>query len=1421
MIRSTRVLLALSLVALTALPAAGDDKDFLRPVGESVPPNLLIVFGNSQTLTQTISFTGSATSTWDGDGDSPASKLGSAKRVIRQFVADYGSQYNVGLTTFSHNPNAGSIQIGRKHWVYEALDTDFPGASFVEVPGTLSRWGPAGEGPCTTRTVPSCTDRSLQADGVTPAVIDIAASAPASTSFFGVPPAPAYLYISATERIKQTITAGAYGDAFTDGSLATLTLGTHSIEVLKEYQTCGGSCNNVDNWHTQTTAPGGASGTVTVHYRPPSSYSQDLFYPDSAGVALAGDLVGFLNDPRSDFDVNANCSGWEFQTNAAQVPLVKIPRDYYWGEACNPPQNSFPCVKRMMRPQAYIQQYSGGSFSTADPDNPGYTGAGSKYEDGCESNLLGAVQAGLDIVENNAILTNRNGSQAPIKNLLENIYAYFTDPRHDGFLNGARVDDPNAVCRSKAVILIYDNFNGCQNDTCSFLKNRILTPLKAKGIPVYVIGFGAQANQGVCAADPLTDACPLVCIAEHTGAVKLDGSAGYFPVTSDVELAKALLNIASLINESQKGFVASSVSTAQARGEQVTFLSTFNATRNRSIWDGRVNAYKLDPNGNLQMGTRRITDPNDPFSGATVPAPSNARTSLMWNAGENLSDTPGTGATDPSAVLAPGATRSTDTYVDTSNVATSVIDTSFYPGRKIVFSLPQSYPVVTDPATTLPIPAADGVPENRHDMVFDTGAAWWPALRALLSPQSVPPFVQNPPISDTDDALGRNDARDTLSFVWGDRDAVILAAQPDAVAVKLYSGRKLGDIFHGSPVLAGRPNDFALFSSNVNGYQDFLETYRQRRRVLYVGSNDGLLHAFDAGVWNRNPDVCDLLPDGVTRSSCYDLGTGMELFAYAPRSVMAIFKPMKDTIGPQTRNIQWAVDGPPTAGDVFIDSSYLETPVPADRAWHTVLIGGMREGTAFQGTPGAPPADSLGSYYALDITQPDALTTDANGKPATIVPGNFDAPQCLDADGHASCGKDAADPAVFGNQPARAWPTVLWEITDLGDQDAPGSPGAGFNDMGESWSKPALGRVRVCTANCGNSDPPFPVTEDRYVAIFGGGFDRERLNRRGNWLYMVDVETGKVLYRANSSCGINLGSGCSPTYFASIPSEPAAVDGNGDGYIDAIWVGDLKGRMWRVDTTDLRLLSSPPSERWDNKIDVVAGSGKPFLFFEAPQPTAPDVHPFYPIYHRPTIISLGYSIGGKPAVGVAFGTGDRDDITSKKEPLALTFKQRFYYVVEKNNLATRVESDLLSIPTSISAPVATAPENGWFLELALGERVNADALAATGVVFFSTFNPLAALTGSGPCGNNVPECGLAQGSARLYRVFYGTGNPYLGSDRGETQELGGFLSEPVYFQSEDQQGNIIYTTENTVKKEAAPGGKKTTVKSWKERSRRQ
>ena len=42
------------------------------------------------------------------------------------------------------------------------------------------------------------------------------------------------------------------------------------------------------------------------------------------------------------------------------------------------------------------------------------------------------------------------------------------------------------------MVLIYDNFNGCQNDSCGFLTSHVLKNLKQIGVPVYVIGLGSS-----------------------------------------------------------------------------------------------------------------------------------------------------------------------------------------------------------------------------------------------------------------------------------------------------------------------------------------------------------------------------------------------------------------------------------------------------------------------------------------------------------------------------------------------------------------------------------------------------------------------------------------------------------------------------------------------------------------------------------------------------------------------------------------------------------------------------------------------------------------------------------------------------------------------------------------------------------------
>ena len=91
----------------------------------------------------------------------------------------------------------------------------------------------------------------------------------------------------------------------------------------------------------------------------------------------------------------------------------------------------------------------------------------------------------------------------------------------------------------------------------------------------------------------------------------------------------------------------------------------------------------------------------------------------------------------------------------------------------------------------------------------------------------------------------------------------------------------LGDIFHSSPVVMDPPppaygilcpnglhnqcltslwqtpvqSTTATTDGHLNAYQAYAEssTYKDRRKVVLVGANDGFLHAFDGGTWHGNP----------------------------------------------------------------------------------------------------------------------------------------------------------------------------------------------------------------------------------------------------------------------------------------------------------------------------------------------------------------------------------------------------------------------------------------------------------------------------------------------------------------------------------------------------------------------------------------
>ncbi|MFC3374352.1 pilus assembly protein [Rugamonas sp. CCM 8940] len=131
-------------------------------------------------------------------------------------------------------------------------------------------------------------------------------------------------------------------------------------------------------------------------------------------------------------------------------------------------------------------------------------------------------------------------------------------------------------------------------------------------------------------------------------------------------------------------------------------------------------------------------------------------------------------------------------------------------------------------------------------------------------------------------------------------------------------GSVLGDSVHATPVYVGAA------SAGVGGadYAAFHSRSLARRGVLYLGANDGMLHAFDAA-------------------------DGVELYAYVPQAVFAALNQLSSP-----RYVHRAyVDGPAAAGEALL----------AGR-WKSVLVSGL--GGGGQGV------------FALDVSDPERLGAD-------------------------------------------------------------------------------------------------------------------------------------------------------------------------------------------------------------------------------------------------------------------------------------------------------------------------------------------------------------------------------------------------------------------------------------------------------------
>lgn len=193
-----------------------------------------------------------------------------------------------------------------------------------------------------------------------------------------------------------------------------------------------------------------------------------------------------------------------------------------------------------------------------------------------------------------------------------------------------------------------------------------------------------------------------------------------------------------------------------------------------------------------------------------------------------------------------------------------------------------------------------------------------------------------------------------------------------------YLCKDIGDIINSAPVIVKWPNSHYT----IDNYRAFYDSKKNRNNMVYVGANDGQLHAF-------------LLTNKMSGTTI-TTNAGTEMWSFVPRSLL----PNLNRANDRTYNMcdtgychQYFVDGSPQAADIYKNSQ-----------WYTILISGLREGGE--------------SYFALDIT---------DGEPMNSTTGaNADGAKYLWEFTHANLGQTWGDPRIkrvvdSATTGARAW----------------------------------------------------------------------------------------------------------------------------------------------------------------------------------------------------------------------------------------------------------------------------------------------------------------------------------------------------------------------------------------------------------------
>lgn len=545
---------------------------------------------------------------------------------------------------------------------------------------------------------------------------------------------------------------------------------------------------------------------------------------------------------------------------------------------------------------------------------------------------------------------------------------------------------------------------------------------------------------------------------------------------------------------------------------------------------------------------------------------------------------------------------------------------------------------------------------------------------------------------------------------------------------------KLSDIVSSTPKIVSNVslNSFALSTPNGYGdtsYKNFTQTSTYKTRgMVFVGGNDGMLHAFKLGILKELSGKFLKAQfnnsSGVLATSADDLGR--EEWSFIPKHALPYLTYLKD---PNYCHVSY-VDKTSTIVDINIEkpascasgTNYWDCVKPSDGSnWRTILIGGS-------GTGGAAKWNGDSTYTAPT----DSVKTPVKGTAATDSLG-FSSYFAL----------DVTNPTT---------PTFKWEF--------PGTSSA-LQQLGYSTTGPAIVRISAKIKDGSGNDTTNPdhTRNGRWFAVFASGptgpIDTVKREFKGQSdqqlrIFIVDMATG-VLVRTISTFADGTTSLPTEAFAGSlstswVDSDRATPANRGWYSDDAIYIGYTR----KCTSTDtgcttgtwtkggvIRLLTN-------ENIDPSTWAASPLISNIGPVTTS--VTKLQDRKNR--------------NLWIFFGTGrfffksdsptDQQVLYGVKDPCY----GKTYTNIMDGTCTDNVPSGLVDQSGSASTSPAstlssTAP--GWYINLDAAstghgaERVITDPLASTaGAVFFTTFVP----------SNDVCKFG---GDSYVWAVRYDTG----------------------------------------------------------------